>query len=222
MNIINIIKEEKSKINPLQLSDDQIIQYIIDYLYNLFEGSFDIKDYNQIDNTKEKQIKIYGINGPFNNKYFIVLELTFNIISKPNGYNIDTINIDYSKEPGLYKDNSEGRGYNTKQIKSFDNKFFKKLNNEIISQFRFDTGNTKFKKSTVNPEEYPIEYDLINNRYRIEKSFIDYVKNLLNKDDTRKPYISKLISIVDNIIKNNYYSSKKTHDLLKRYIKGNL
>jgi hypothetical protein len=222
MNIINIIKEEQSKINPLQLSDNQIIDYIIDYLYNLFGNSFDIKDYKQTDNIKEKDIKIYGIKGPFNNKYFITLELTFNIISKPNGYNIDNIIIDYSKEPGLYKDNSEGRGYNTKQIKSFDKSFYSKLINEIKQQFRFDVGNRKFKKSTVNPEEYPIEYDLIDNRYRIEKSFIDYVKNILDTEDIRKPYISKLKSIVDNIIKNNYYSSKKTHDLLKKYLKGNI
>jgi hypothetical protein len=222
MNIINLIKEEQSKINPLQLSDNQIIDYIIDYLYDLFGNSFDIKEYKQTDNIKEKQIKIYGIKGPFNNKYFITLELTFNILSKLNAYNIDNVIIDYSKEPGLYKDNSEGRGYNTKQIKSFDKNFYSKLINEIKQQFRFDVGNSKFKKSIVNPEEYPIEYDLINNRYRIEKSFIDYVKNILDTEDIRKPYISKLKLIVDNIIKNNYYSSEKTHNLLKKYLKGNL
>lgn len=221
--LVNIIKEELSKINPLNLPEDIIIQNIIDYLYNKFDNTFDIKEYSiNDDSLKEKTIQLTGTNNPFNNKYNITLELTFNIISKPNGYNIDNVNIDYTKEPGIYKDDSDGRGYKIKKVKSFNNTFYRKLSNEIKQQFRFDTGNKAFRKSDINPEEYPIEYDLINNRYMIPKSFIDYVKNILDTENQRKPYVGKLKAIVDNIIKNNYYSSKKTHDLLKKYIKGNL
>ena len=221
--IVNIIKEELSKVNPLNLPEDTIIQNIIDYLYKKFDNSFNIIDYSlNEDSLKEKLIELTRINNLFNNKYNITLELTFNIISNQNGYNIDNIIINHSKEPGLYKDDSEGRGYKMKKIKSFDSSFYRKLSNEIIQQFRFDRGDKAFKKSDINLEKYPIEYDLIDNRYRIPKSFINYTKNILNKEDQRKPYISKLKAIVDNIIKNNYYSSKKIHDILKRYIKGNL
>lgn len=223
MDINKIIKEELSKINPLQLTDDQIINYIIDYLYDLFGGSYNINNYfNNNDGLKEKVIKLYGIKGPFNNKYYITLELTLNMVSNENGYNIEDIIIDHSKEPGLYKDNSEGRGYKLKQIKTFDKQFYNKLKKEIKQQFRFDIGNSKFKKSKVNAEEYPIEYDIFDNRYRIPKSFITYVNRILNSEDTRKPNIKKLKNIVDNIIKNNYYSSQQTHEYLKKYIKGYL
>jgi hypothetical protein len=137
MNLLKLIKEEQAKINPIKLSDDQIIQYITDYLYDIFGNSFNINDYKQTDNIKEKYIKILGNNNPFKNSEYITLKLTFKIISKQNGFNVNNIEIDYSDEPGLYKDISKGSGYNVEQIKSFDSNFYRKLNKEIIQMFRF-------------------------------------------------------------------------------------
>jgi len=228
LSIKKIIKEESiKKIPPTKFSNEKIVEDIIEYLYNNNEyniknGFIKSEDYNDNDN-KIKKINIHGkYGGPYtDNKFSIYPNISFLIIGSKNNYNIENIEI-LDDGHGLYKDIKNKNGYHNQKLKPFDKNFYNILKREIISNFRFDNKNNKFTKSKQNiNDDYPIEWDLKPNNYRMDEGYVRYIEKLA-KMDSNMFRRNKILKHINRIRKQNYYTTIEMYYYFEDYRKGNI
>jgi hypothetical protein len=236
MNILKIIEEEVfnysnsiyADTEPNKLPSRVVVEHIIEYLfdnekYNIVNGN--IKTYDDFDGIKTKSIEIVGNrNGPYtDNKFNTYPHISFDLISYPNRYNIETVEITtYSN--GFYKDRDKDKGKHLSLVKEFDGEFYKLLKKELKRNLRFDTSlddlNNKPKLSSrkelsiTPPEIQGSEDDIIT----MEESYLDYIE-VLAKLDSNQSRKNEIINLINKIRKDNFKTKKRSYTIFNNYKK---